>query len=111
MFQKACSIYEKSLIQVGGITPGKGALLHGTGCLLSPVHFITALHVVSDAKAKYAFVAVSKYDGLLLGSPHSPTVKSFRSGIPPLNPSWKVTSSCSAADSPWVVSSQSMLPS
>jgi hypothetical protein len=64
MFQAACAIYEPCLVQVGGPTSGGGATLHGTGCLLSPVHFITALHVVKDATARYGGIAVAKYDGL-----------------------------------------------
>jgi len=53
MFQKACSIYEKCLVQVGGVTPG----------------------VVTDAKAKYSFVVVAKYDGLFKAEGVASSVK------------------------------------
>lgn len=64
MFQKACSVIEPCLVQVGGATPDGGANLHGTGCLLSALHVLTACHVVQEAKAKYGTIAISKYDGL-----------------------------------------------
>src|SRR5689334_21002875 len=64
MFASACAVYEPLLVQVGGEDPGKSATFHGTGCLLSPIHFVTANHVIDDMLKAYPAVAVLKYDGL-----------------------------------------------
>jgi S1-C subfamily serine protease len=64
MFTNACKFYLNLICSVGGGSPTVEGKLHGKGCLLSPNHALTALHVVDGMLKRYQWVVVMKHDGL-----------------------------------------------
>jgi hypothetical protein len=64
MFSNACRFYWNLVCSIGGGSPTIKGKLHGKGCLLSPNHAITALHVVTGMVQRYKWPVIMKHDGL-----------------------------------------------
>jgi hypothetical protein len=64
MFAAACARYAPLVCNVGGGSDAEPGVRIGSGCLLSPRHVLTALHVVRPLPAKLPWPVVEKYDGV-----------------------------------------------
>ncbi len=64
MFKEACKLYYSLLCHVGGGTDTLEGRLHGTGCMLSDNHALTANHVIEEMSRRYTWPVIAKYDGL-----------------------------------------------
>jgi len=64
MFAYACDRYVPLVCNVGGGSDQEPGVRIGAGCLLSPRHVLTALHLVRPLPAKLSWPVVEKYDGV-----------------------------------------------
>jgi hypothetical protein len=64
MFAAACDRYSPLVCNVGGGSDSEPGVRIGAGCLLSPRHVLTALHLVRPLPAKLSWPVVEKYDGV-----------------------------------------------
>jgi Trypsin-like peptidase domain len=64
MFADACDRYAPLVCNVGGGSDREPGVRIGAGCLLSPRHVLTALHLVRPLPAKLSWPVVEKYDGV-----------------------------------------------
>lgn len=63
MFQSACRIYKDCICLVGGAR-NEASFFRASGCFVSRIHVVTALHNVTEAQKEFDSPIVSRGDGV-----------------------------------------------